>query len=243
SDWTMAEDAYSDIQFRRSFIDPKSSYMHYLNENCDIWTIGQADTYEGEFWEDNDCDAGGIHINAGVQNHWFYLLSEGGSGSNDNEDSYFVNGIGPDAAGSIALLNMMTLDESAQFEDARDNALAVSVAIYGDLCSVESFECARAWHAVGVGEPIECEGLGIKNEALSSIKLFPNPSSTEVTIANIKDMNAKLTVTNLLGSTILAHELKIGENTINVSQWSKGTYFFQIGSINGESRTLEFIKL
>lgn len=56
-----------------------------------------ADTFEGSNWyspTDFAFDRGGIHYNNGVQNHWFYLLSEGGSGENDNGDAFNVNGIG-----------------------------------------------------------------------------------------------------------------------------------------------------
>ena len=35
-----------------------------------------------------------MHTNSGVQNHWFYLLSEGGNGVNDDGFYYSVNGIG-----------------------------------------------------------------------------------------------------------------------------------------------------
>lgn len=34
------------------------------------------DTYGGGFWT----DGGGVHTNSGVQNHWFYILTEGDAG-------------------------------------------------------------------------------------------------------------------------------------------------------------------
>lgn len=49
---------------------------------------GQPDTYQGEMWYDGSEDNGGVHFNSGVQNFWFYLLSEGGSGVNDRGFSY-----------------------------------------------------------------------------------------------------------------------------------------------------------
>ncbi|NIW45715.1 MAG: hypothetical protein GWN30_13480, partial [Gammaproteobacteria bacterium] len=51
-------------------------------------------------------DNGGVHTNSGVQNYWFYLLSEGGSGVNDNGDAYFVTGIGIEEAAQIAYRNL-----------------------------------------------------------------------------------------------------------------------------------------
>ena len=42
------------------------------------------DTYEGEHWvvpETDEDDNGGVHTNSGVQNKWYYLLTDGGSGT------------------------------------------------------------------------------------------------------------------------------------------------------------------
>ena len=39
--------------------------------------------YEGSFWHTETTDNGGVHINSGVQNYWYYLLCEGGSGTNE----------------------------------------------------------------------------------------------------------------------------------------------------------------
>ena len=49
----------------------------------------QPNTYKGDYWGETDNpskknDWGHVHINSGVMNYWFYLLSEGGTGTNDN---------------------------------------------------------------------------------------------------------------------------------------------------------------
>ncbi len=120
----------------------------------------QPNTYGGEFWFDvTNCtpsssnDQCGVHRNSGVQNFWFFLLSEGGSGTNDNGDSYNVSGIGQAGASQIAyqtLVNM--LSNNSDYMDARTQSIAVAKLLYGD-CSPEALEVARAWHAVGIGQP------------------------------------------------------------------------------------------
>lgn len=47
----------------------------------------QPDTYNGTYWASTSSseDHGGVHTNSGVQNYWFYLLSQGGTGTNDLE--------------------------------------------------------------------------------------------------------------------------------------------------------------
>ena len=51
------------------------------------------DTYLGDYWYSGTGDNGGVHYNSGVQNHWFYLLTEGGSGQNDHGASFEIEGI------------------------------------------------------------------------------------------------------------------------------------------------------
>jgi len=63
---------------------------------------GDPDTYLGNNWEFTAIDNGGVHTNSGVQNYWYYLLSVGGTGINDNGYSYNVTGLGIDTAAAIA---------------------------------------------------------------------------------------------------------------------------------------------
>lgn len=74
---------------------------------------GSPSTYKGEFWRPASIEEGciipdyyendycGVHYNSGVLNYWFYLVSEGGSGVNDNNDAYEVEGIGIEKAAEI----------------------------------------------------------------------------------------------------------------------------------------------
>ena len=98
--------------------------------------------------EDND--KGGVHRNSGVQNYWFYLLSEGGSGINDNGDTYDVTGIGIESAYKIAYRNLTTyLLPNATFKDAMHGSLKAAIDLFGkDTKEYESV--LKAWHAVGV---------------------------------------------------------------------------------------------
>lgn len=111
------------------------------------------DTYLGDFWESSSFDNGGVHINSGVQNYWFYLLCEGGTGTNDNGDNFSVQPIGMNKAARIAY-RMLTvyLTETSDYEDARYFAIQSATDLYGN-CSPEVKNVTDAWFAVGVGEP------------------------------------------------------------------------------------------
>ena len=89
ADWLFDEDSG---EAARSYASP----MEY----------DQPSRYKGHKWvntgdtsEKND--NGGVHSNSGVQNHFFYLLCEGGSGVNDGI-KYEVAGIGVEKAVQIA---------------------------------------------------------------------------------------------------------------------------------------------
>lgn len=142
ANWTVGEDIGGAF---RSMINPNAN--------------GDPDTYNGQFWIDQNCipsrnnDQCGVHTNSGVQNYWFYLLSQGGIGVNDNLDSFNVSGVGIAKAEKIAFRNLTVyLSQSSNHDDARFFSILAAADLYG-ACSPEVEATTNAWHAVGVGEP------------------------------------------------------------------------------------------
>lgn len=174
ANWLIGEDIMVNYSNLRDMSDPKNSmdglilkadyredlielygkdYYDYLP---DTLQIPQPDTYKGEFWADTSDDSdegdnGGVHTNSGVQNKWFYLLCEGGNGTNDNGDAYTVAGIGIDKAQRIAYRNLIHyLTPTASYWDSRNGSLNAAKDLYGEN-SVEYKAVEDAWYAVGVG--------------------------------------------------------------------------------------------
>lgn len=113
--------------------------------------FGDPDTYLGTNWYTGTGDNGGVHINSGVQNKWFYILSQGESGTNDIGSSYSVTGIGIDKAAAIAYRNLTVyLGTNSQYYDARTGAIQSAIDLYG-AGSAEEIATTNAWYAVGVG--------------------------------------------------------------------------------------------
>lgn len=108
--------------------------------------FGHPACYQGNYWESfND-----VHINSSVQNHWFYLLSVGGTGVNELGTIYSVTGIGYAAAAAIAFRALNTyLTPSSNYNDAAYYSSQAAEDIYG-ACSVELAQTIEAWHAVGL---------------------------------------------------------------------------------------------
>lgn len=138
--WLIGDDVYTGGI--RDMSNPKSQN-----------TVGepQPDTYLGSLWHTTSADEGGVHINSGVGNYWFYLLSEGGSGTNSHGHSYNMNiGMGRQKAGDIvmyALENGLT-----SYSDYHQYALLTEMAsnaLFGNQSS-ESQMTSYAWSAVGI---------------------------------------------------------------------------------------------
>ncbi len=115
---------------------------------------GHPDTYNGQFWKNTSLlnnDHGGVHTNSGVQNFWFYLLSEGGSGTNDLGNTYSVTGIGIEKAQQIAYRNLTVyLTSTSNYQDAKNGSIQAAEDLYGNG-SAEYNSVIDAWYAVGVG--------------------------------------------------------------------------------------------
>ena len=116
----------------------------------------QPDTYGGSFWVSQTCtpssgnDYCGVHTNSGVLNYWFYLISHGGSGTNDLSNAYSVVGIGMTEAANIVYQTELSLTSAATYANCRTTSISVATTLYG-ACSPEVEAVTRAWYAVGVG--------------------------------------------------------------------------------------------
>jgi len=124
-----------------------NGFRNMSNPNED----GQPDTYLGTNWYSGTLDNGGVHTNSGVANYWFYLLSEGGSGTNDIGNVFNVDSLSIDTAAKIvyyALTNYLT--NTSNYYDMRLATIQAAIDIFGD-CSNEMTQVANAWYAVGIG--------------------------------------------------------------------------------------------
>ncbi len=143
-DWNIGEDVTVSASNLRSMSNP----------NNPSGLSQQPDTYNGQYWANPNnlqVDHGGVHINSGVQNFWFYLLCQGGSGTNDLNNSYSVSGIGINQARQIAYRNLVTyLGPNATYIDAYNGSLQAAQDLYGNP-STQYTAVRQAWYAVGIG--------------------------------------------------------------------------------------------
>lgn len=132
----------------------------YLRNMANPNDKSQPDTYKSEpLWYNTDStnagnDFWGVHTNSGVQNYMYYLLTAGGSGTNDNSVPYSVLGIGMVYSQEIAYraLTVGYLTPTSGFAEARNAWVHAAVDIYGE-CSIQAIETGKAWEAVGIPPP------------------------------------------------------------------------------------------
>lgn len=137
--WMMGNELYRHGSMR-SISNPKAQ--------------GQPDTYGGKNWANPaniNNDNGGVHMNSGITNYWFYLLCEGGEGVNDLNNSYNVKAIGLAKAEKIAYIALTEyLSPTSNFNDMRLATLMATEDLYG-VSSEEYKQVTNAWYAIGVG--------------------------------------------------------------------------------------------
>jgi Zn-dependent metalloprotease len=208
--YMMGEDIYmagpdSNKFYLRSFATPKLYGSHPVDTwNSSYAVLGQPTTYGGEFWYFGMTDRGGEHTNNSIQNHWFYLLAEGGQGTNDLGISYNVTGIGFDKARIIFedyYINNTT--KSLTFYDARNATLQSAEKFYG-LSSNEYQQVYNAWEAVGVGNnsPSIAGPAKIEESQVYTLNNFLNNYVTwlvtgDYTLSEQTNTSVKVTRTNL----------------------------------------------
>jgi Zn-dependent metalloprotease len=178
--WLMGEEIFNTTTYNcvRNLQNPKSTTT----------AEGQhPNTYHGDFWS----SVGEPHCNSTVLSHWFYLLSQGGNGTNDIGNTYSVAAISINKAQYIAYRALVNyLNSSATYLDARNTTIQAAIDLYGD-CSPEVINTTNAWYAVGVGNQFT------GTQTISNVTYISNATinACNVILNNVKVQNgAKLTI-------------------------------------------------
>ncbi len=208
----------------------------------------QPDTYLGTKWYAGTSDNGGVHTNSGVLNFWFYLLTNGGTGTNDKGYVYNVSGIGIDKAQAIAFRTLTVyLVSTSNFSNARTASIQAASDLYG-ASSSEVIQTINAWNAVAVGggtspgyvaremnNQLTDNNSGTKLTSSTSFSVNPNPVEKTLFIQFYKsigeskniqliDMSGKVVLNKLIRTTKDVTNYQIDVTTIPA-----GAYFVKWG--------------
>ncbi len=172
--WVMGED-----------IDRRSDQSYPgLRDLAHPKNKGLPDTYGGEYWYTGTSDNGGVHTNMGPMSHAYYLMCEGGSGTNDLGNSYSVTAIGIDKAQKIIYrAEAVYLTNNTNYADMRNYCIQAAKDLYGDG-SQEVKTVTNAFYAIGVGAPYgqlsycSSKGSSVQYEWIAKVQIgdFTNSS-------------------------------------------------------------------
>ncbi|MCC2545709.1 M4 family metallopeptidase [Hymenobacter sp. BT175] len=198
------------------------------------------DTYEGDFWRtttlpgcpypSSSNDNCGVHYNSGVLNKWFYLITQGESGTNDKGNTFNVTGLGFAKTQRIAYLTELSLTSNSDYAAARTASINAAQTLFG-ACSNEVQQVTNAWFGVGVGESAACSptvefALG-QNSISEAATLGSGCSATRTATASVKlsaPSAAATTVTfNLSGTGTQSQDYTISPTSLTFAAGQTGT--------------------
>lgn len=119
----------------------------------------QPASYHGNNWYYGTGDQGGVHINSGFLNRWFYLITAGGLGISESGISYNITGVGIEKSTEI-IYHMLTsyLLPNSGFNDFKIYSLQSAMDLYGS-CSPEYIAVKNAWDGVSFGNTTSSPGI------------------------------------------------------------------------------------
>jgi Zn-dependent metalloprotease len=221
ANWQIADGVTGNgVPNMRDLSNPKMSGGGIFNSAT--LSYPQPDTYEGENWVDPtnmNYDNGGIHFNNGVFNYWFYLLTEGGSGVNDNKQSYEVEGIGIEKTEKLLMhiiLNYLTPEMG--YHRMRIVSQYAAIELWGQD-SEELAQVHNAWFAVGVADKTPVEDVEEK---------LLNVYAANGNIVVEAEENSMIDVYSIVGQHLVSVEAESGFTTIPMAEHS-GVVIVKVG--------------
>ena len=215
-------------------------FNYVIRDMANPNAYSQPDTYQGTYWKTTSCtpssanDYCGVHTNSGVLNFWYYLLVNGGSGTNDKGFAYSVTGVGLDKAGAIAYRTLTTyLTASSTYANARTYSLQAATDLYG-ATSNEYTQVKNAWNAVGVGGGTSPAGK-VATVNTPTYKVVANYDRVQIIFESDKSEARNVELVSITGKVIATKSVKVVEGSNNVeinipSNAQSGVYYVMVNA-------------
>jgi hypothetical protein len=177
ADWKLGEDCWLEGSCLRDMQNPRSTVTM-------ISGYQQPSKVGGTYWQNyktDTSDNGGVHTNSGPQNFFYYLLSDGGSGTNDGL-SYNVTGIGITNARLVAYRALTVYcTATTDYKGARDAWVSAA----NDLNPTWVLSVKAAWNAVGVlgTSPVITSATSLRGAVGSSLSYQIVATQTPISFA------------------------------------------------------------
>jgi hypothetical protein len=127
--------------------------------------------------------------------------------------------------------------ETISFDFSEEGDLTFeSVTVFMNFNMLDAADQVYYWDNLVQGEP-----LGVSENDLVDITMYPNPATSVVNIEASQEI-AMIQIVNLLGQNVSTLEVNNTSSTINVSQFSTGVYIAKVVFSNGNVQTMKFVK-
>lgn len=142
ANWTMGEGVVINRPYMRSLQDPEAVPI-----KNDIYA---SNCYLDDNWQKVQSNVKAYaYVRATVLGYWYYLLCNGGNGTNDFGHNYSVTSIGIDKAQYIVYKTLFWLTSTSNFIDFR-NAVRTAVRLEYGATSNEYIQMQNAFYAVNL---------------------------------------------------------------------------------------------
>jgi Zn-dependent metalloprotease len=199
-------------------------YARLLNDPQSSVYAPLPDTYRGTDYQDWPNASG--HHNSTIVSHWFYLLSEGGSGVNDVGHAYNITGIGWEAAAEITyMMETNYLTPNSDFKAARRAAISCAWYLYGQGSVYNTV--GDAWTAVNVTGYDNDRAAG--TDATAAEALYPNPADafTTLNLWAAPSQPVQASLYNTQGQAVKTVVLDKTSNTVDLRDLLPGLYYLR----------------
>jgi Zn-dependent metalloprotease len=194
--------------------------------------------YRGLYYYIGTDDAGGVHTNSGVQNYWFYLMCDGGSGTREDDGAAFtVKPLGWEKAARLVYTTLNSyLTPWTYYPEAADQSIEAAKALFG-AASDEAVQVQMGWYAVGLAKrPITAIP---EVSAAIGFAAYPNPvSGNELHLTFTQALSqAQLRLLDMSGKVILQQAQLSGTSyNWNLPDLPHGVYLLELRAADQVSR-------
>ena len=153
---------------------------------------GQPSVYLGPLWYTGSGDYGGVHTNSGVFNYWFFLLTNGGTGTNGTIP-FSVSGIGLEKTEKL-VYKCLTKYFTPNTNYLAACLLTISAAfeLFG-ACSYEVKSIVDAWSAVGINVFVTYQDNLVLTQTIPSGTIVKYGAISTIQASNVIQTNANVT--------------------------------------------------
>ena len=103
-----------------------------------------------------------------------------------------------------------------------------------NVCVKITDTCSKCDTTICSRRVVNCNNLGLKNNNVNLVKIYPNPASSNINIESTQ-ASEYTEILSIDGKAVWTGKLEEGSNNILTDQWSRGIYIVRVKTVSGIS--------